>query len=72
MDIKVDNVPSGADQKLQQELTYFFETFNNNPLLQTSNPFFGDLTYQQNVQLLYKHSRHHLTQFGLLEFGNKE
>ena len=63
---------AAAIEKLQEELTYFFETFKNNPSLQTSNPFFGDLSFEQNVQLLYKHSRHHLTQFGLLEPGNRK
>lgn len=50
---------------LQQELIYFFETFEKNPQLQTRNPFFGDLTFEQNVQLLYKHALHHLKQFGV-------
>jgi hypothetical protein len=50
---------------LQQELIYFFETFRNNPQLTTRNPFFGDLNFDQNVQLLYKHALHHLKQFGV-------
>jgi len=52
--------------KLQQELIYFFEIFDSNPLLITRNPFFGDLTMDQNVQLLYKHALHHLRQFGVV------
>jgi hypothetical protein len=31
----------------------------------TRNPIFGDLNYEQNVRLLYKHALHHLRQFGL-------
>ncbi len=54
----------GAIGALQQELIYFFETFEKNPLLTTRNPFFGDLNFDENVQLLYKHSLHHLKQFG--------
>jgi hypothetical protein len=50
---------------LQQELIYFFEAFEKNPQLVTRNPFFGDLSFEQNVQLLYKHAVHHLRQFGV-------
>lgn len=50
---------------LQQELIYFFEVFEKDPALRTRNPFFGDLNFDQNVQLIYKHSLHHLRQFGV-------
>jgi hypothetical protein len=50
---------------LQQELIYFFEAFEKDPQLITRNPFFGDLNFEQNVQLLYKHALHHLRQFGV-------
>lgn len=50
---------------LQQELIFFFEAFSKNPQLITRNPFFGDLNFEQNVQLLYKHAIHHLRQFGV-------
>jgi hypothetical protein len=50
---------------LQLELIYFFEVFEKNPGLTTRNPIFGDLNFDQNVQLLYKHSLHHLRQFGV-------
>ena len=55
-----------AIKKLQQELFHFFEVFSNTPGLKTRNPFFGDLNYEENIQLLYKHAHHHLTQFGLI------
>jgi hypothetical protein len=55
----------GAIGALQQELIYFFEAFEKNPELITRNPFFGDLDFEQNVQLLYKHALHHLRQFGV-------
>ena len=55
----------GAIGALQQELIYFFEAFEKNPDLLTRNPFFGDLNFEQNVQLLYKHALHHLRQFGV-------
>lgn len=50
---------------LQQELIYFFEAFEKNPDLITRNPLFGDLNFEQNVQLLHKHALHHLRQFGV-------
>ncbi len=50
---------------LQQELIYFFEAFEKDSRLITRNPFFGDLSFEQNVQLLYKHAQHHLRQFGV-------
>ena len=55
----------GAIGALQQELIYFFEDFEKNTALTTRNPFFGDLNFEQNVQLLYKHALHHLRQFGV-------
>ena len=51
---------------LQIELIYFFEVFEKNPSLTTLNPIFGELNFEQNVQLLYKHALHHLRQFGVL------
>lgn len=50
---------------LQQELIYFFEAFEKKPDLITRNPLFGDLNFEQNVQLLHKHTLHHLRQFGV-------
>jgi hypothetical protein len=50
---------------LQQELIYFFEAYEKNPVQIIRNPFFGDLNFEQNVQLLYKHALHHLRQFGV-------
>lgn len=55
----------GAIGALQQELIYFFETYEKNPAMIIRNPFFGDLNFEQNVQLLYKHALHHLRQFGV-------
>ena len=55
----------GAIGALQQELIYFFEVYEKEPQLIIRNPFFGDLNFEQNVQLLYKHALHHLRQFGV-------
>ena len=51
--------------KLQEELIYFFETFKKDPGLITSNPVFGELNFEENIQLLHKHALHHLKQFGV-------
>ena len=59
------NTVQAAIGALQQELIFFFEAFGKNPQLITRNPIFGDLNFEQNVQLLYKHALHHLKQFGV-------
>jgi len=51
---------------LHEELIYFFKVFEEQPGLITRNPFFGDLNFEQNVQLLHKHAIHHLRQFGVM------
>jgi hypothetical protein len=51
--------------KLQEEIIYFFEAFEKNPNLKTTNPVFGELGFEANVQLLHKHALHHLKQFGI-------
>ena len=56
-----------ALEKLKNELNYFFSVFEDDPSLTTQNPFFGELDYAANVQLLHKHAVHHLKQFGLVE-----
>lgn len=50
---------------LQQELITFFEVYEKEPGMTILNPFFGELNFEQNVQLLYKHAIHHLRQFGV-------
>ena len=50
---------------LQMELIDFFDHFEKNPTATTRNPFFGDLSFEENVHLLYKHALHHLRQFGM-------
>src|SRR6266498_2947099 len=44
-----------AINELQSELNYFFSVFETNPNLITLNAIFGDLDYEQNIHLLYKH-----------------
>ncbi|HSU28291.1 MAG TPA: hypothetical protein VLJ68_07915 [Chitinophagaceae bacterium] len=59
------NTVQAAIGALQQELNYFFEVYEAQPNMVIRNPFFGDLNFEQNVQLLYKHALHHLRQFGV-------
>lgn len=54
-----------AFQELQKEIDHFFAVFEANENLSTRNPIFGDLNFEMNVQLLYKHAMHHLKQFGI-------
>ncbi len=59
------NTLQAAIGALQMELIYFFQAFEKNPGFTTRNPFFGDLNFEENVQLLHKHAVHHLKQFGV-------
>lgn len=51
--------------ELHEELIHFFEVFERDPQLMIRNPFFGDLNFDQSIQLLHKHALHHLRQFGV-------
>lgn len=50
--------------ELKQEIEAFFKVFEVSPDRKITNPLFGQLSYEMWVQLLYKHARHHLVQFG--------
>lgn len=63
--VRAADMPS-ALQKLQSEVDYFFMVHDQDEHLKNNNPFFGELDYTQQVQLLHKHAMHHLKQFGLL------
>jgi hypothetical protein len=54
-----------ALKELEAEIRYFFSVFENTKHQTSRNPFFGDLTFEQNIHLLYKHASHHLRQFGV-------
>jgi hypothetical protein len=53
--------------ELQEEIDHFFAVHENEVGKTLKNPFFGELNYEQQVQLLHKHSTHHLRQFGVME-----
>jgi oxepin-CoA hydrolase/3-oxo-5,6-dehydrosuberyl-CoA semialdehyde dehydrogenase len=57
-------MPEALDE-LEAELTDFFHVFRSNPGLRVMNPFFGNLDYEEWVQLLHKHFTHPLRQFGV-------
>ncbi len=54
-----------AIYELQQELDHFFAVHEQEEGRKTPNPFFGHLDYELQVQLLHKHAKHHLMQFGV-------
>ncbi len=53
--------------ELQSEIDYFFKVYADNAGMRTMNPFFGNLNFEEQVQLLHKHATHHARQFGLVE-----
>ena len=54
-----------AINELQQEMDYLFDAFEQEPGKKVINPFFGELNYEESIQLLHKHAWHHLRQFGV-------
>jgi hypothetical protein len=54
---------AAAIAELQAEIDHFFSVFAAQPDKTINNPFFGVLGYRHQVQLLHKHSTHHLRQF---------
>ncbi|MEO6191214.1 MAG: hypothetical protein ABIO44_13515 [Saprospiraceae bacterium] len=52
-------------EELEQEILDFFKVYSSNPNLSLLNPFFGSLNEELNTNLLFKHSIHHLKQFGI-------
>ena len=50
---------------LQKQVNDFFGHFRGRPEKKTLHPAFGELNFEEWVQLHYKHVRHHLKQFGI-------
>ena len=59
------NTKEAAIGRLQEELIYFFETFEKDHDKKTAHPVFGILNFEENIQILHKHALHHLRQFGI-------
>lgn len=51
---------------LINSINTFFELFKDDPTKTTLHPAFGELNFDEWVQLHHKHVMHHLRQFGLL------
>ena len=51
--------------ELQVALLEFFQAYESDGEKKVLNPFFGNLNYTEQVQLLHKHALHHLRQFGV-------
>lgn len=63
---KFDNIET-AIQKLENAIEIFENTWKTKQETDyILNPFFGELNFEEQVQLLYKHALHHLKQFGLI------
>jgi hypothetical protein len=61
----MESMKQAIDQ-LSAELQDFIKAFENNPLDTITNPFFGDLNFEEWTHLLNKHFEHHCYQFNLL------
>lgn len=59
--------PSVADAigELEQEVADLLDVYRQDKDKLITNPFFGDLNFEDQMQLLYKHALHHLAQFGV-------
>jgi len=55
-----------AIRKLESEVDSFLETFKNDSERKVLHPVFGELNFEDWVQLHYKHTQHHAKQFYLL------
>lgn len=62
---RFDNADDAIGE-LQQELNEFVDVFDQDKQKTITNPFFGDLNFDQWTALLYKHMLHHLRQFGVV------
>lgn len=64
--LRFDNVET-ALQTLKVSVEHFFYYFETHPGSTTLHPVFGKLNFDDWVLLHYKHVRHHLRQFGLVD-----
>jgi hypothetical protein len=61
-----NNIMQNAVAELEKEVIDFFAYFNESGERKTSHPVFGELNFDEWIQLHHKHVTHHLKQFGLL------
>ncbi len=55
-----------ALKELEVEIAEFLSFFEQKSGHTVTNPFFGDLNYEEWLHLLHKHAIHHLKQFNLI------
>lgn len=55
-----------AVQEMERQIATFINYFETNKGATITNPFFGDLNFDEWVHLLHKHAVHHSKQFRLL------
>jgi hydroxymethylglutaryl-CoA reductase len=55
-----------AVNELAAEVNYFFQLYSDEPGTTAVHPVFGELNFDEWVRLHYKHTTHHLRQFGLM------
>ena len=55
-----------ALKELENETAAFIHYFETNKGAALTNPFFGDLNFEEWTHLLHKHAMHHSKQFGLI------
>jgi len=55
-----------AIEELKGEIKHFKEVFKNDPEKIITNPFFGNLNFDEWLHLLHKHAMHHARQFSLI------
>ena len=54
-----------AVHDLEKQVDNFFNYFIDDPEKKTLHPAFGELNFEEWVQLHHKHVKHHLKQFGV-------
>lgn len=62
--LRNSNVKEAIDE-IEIELKDFEMYFEKNPESIIANPFFGELNFEEWIQLIHKHAMHHLRQFGV-------
>jgi DinB superfamily len=55
-----------ALEELEKQITAFINYFETNKGATITNPFFGELNFEEWTHLLHKHAVHHCKQFRLL------
>jgi len=55
-----------AVTELEEEISFFVSYFEKQPGRITTNGIFGNLNYEEWINLLHKHAVHHLKQFRLI------